>query len=92
MVGCIFRFIGHILPVCRELRIFIVPICNIFRNIILSNYVSQAIDILQEASYRFGVSWDAFSDSSDIYFLFAEDLEICTTILTVLIGLQRGYH
>ena len=30
---------------------------------------------MHEALYRYDVSWDAFSDSSDIYFLFAEDLE-----------------
>ena len=46
-----------------------------FRHIILSNYISQATDILHEALYRYDVSWDAFSDSSDIYFLFAENLE-----------------
>ena len=48
---------------------------HFFRNIILSNYWWQATDILHEALYRYGVLWDAFSDSSDIYFLFAENLE-----------------
>ena len=46
-----------------------------FRHIILSNHISWDADILHEALYRYDVSWDAFSDSSDIYFLFAEDLE-----------------
>ena len=65
---------------------------NIFRHIFLSNYLSPLTDILHEALFRYDVLWDAFSDSSDIYFLFDEDLELCTTILTVLIGLERGYH
>ena len=48
---------------------------NIFRHIFLSNYLSPLTDILHEALNKYDVSWDAFADSSDIYFLFAENLE-----------------
>jgi hypothetical protein len=49
----------------------------IFRRIFLSNYWWQKSDIWSQASYRYPISWEAFLDSSDSYFLFAE---------------ERGYH
>ena len=49
----------------------------IFSRISLSNYWWQKSDIWSQASYRYSISWEAFFDPSDSYFLFAE---------------ERGYH
>ena len=49
----------------------------IFSHIFLSNYWWQKSDIWSHASYRYTMSWEAFFDPSDSYFLFAE---------------ERGYH
>jgi hypothetical protein len=49
----------------------------IFRRIFLSNYWWQKSDIWSQASYRYPISWEAFFDPSDSYFLFTE---------------ERGYH
>jgi hypothetical protein len=49
----------------------------IFHRIFLSNYWCQKSDIWSQASYRYPISWEAFFDPSDSYFLFAE---------------ERGYH
>ena len=48
-----------------------------FRHFFLSNYWWQKSDIWSQASYRYPISWEAFLDPSDSYFLFAE---------------ERGYH
>jgi hypothetical protein len=50
---------------------------HIFRHIFLSNYWWQKTDIWSQASCRYPISWEAFFDPSDSYFLFAE---------------ERGYH
>jgi hypothetical protein len=50
---------------------------HIFRHIFLSNYWWQKSDNWVQASYRYPISWEAFLDPSDSYFLFAE---------------ERGYH
>ena len=50
---------------------------HIFRHIFLSNYWWQRSDIWSQASYWYPISWEAFLDPSDSYFLFAE---------------ERGYH
>ena len=50
---------------------------DIFSRIFLSNYWWQKSDIWSQASYRYPISWEAFFDPSDSYFLFAE---------------ERGYH
>ena len=50
---------------------------HIFRHIFLSNYWWQRSDIWSQASYRYPISWKAFFDPSDSYFLFAK---------------ERGYH
>ena len=50
---------------------------HIFRHIFLSNYWWQRSDIWSQASYRYPISWEAFLDPSDSYFLFAK---------------ERGYH
>jgi hypothetical protein len=49
----------------------------IFSRIFFSNYWWQISDIWSQASYRYPISWEAFFDPSDSYFLFAE---------------ERGYH
>jgi hypothetical protein len=41
----------------------------IFRHIFLSNYWWQESDIWSQASYRYPISWEAFLDTSDSYFL-----------------------
>ena len=46
-------------------------------DIFLSNYWWQKSDIWSQASYRYPISWEAFLDPSDSYFLLAE---------------ERGYH
>jgi hypothetical protein len=50
---------------------------HIFRHIFLSNYWWHESDIWSQASYWYPISWEAFLDPSDSYFLFAE---------------ERGYH
>jgi hypothetical protein len=46
---------------------------HIFHHIFLSNYWWQRSDIWSQASYRYPISWEAFLDPSDSYFLFAEE-------------------
>jgi hypothetical protein len=46
---------------------------HIFRHIFLSKYWWQRSDIWSQASYRYPISWEAFLDPSDSYFLFAEE-------------------
>jgi hypothetical protein len=81
IVGSIFGSIRFLLPVCR-LCWFLYTL-NIhfvyahFSRIFLSNYWWQKSDIWLQASYRYPISWEAFFDPSDSYFLFAE---------------ERGYH
>jgi hypothetical protein len=45
---------------------------HIFRHIFLSNYWWQRSDIWSQALYRYPISWEAFLDPSDSYFLFAD--------------------
>ena len=45
---------------------------HIFRHIFLRNYWWQKSDIWSQASYRYPISWEAFLDPSDSYFLFAD--------------------
>jgi hypothetical protein len=51
---------------------------HIFRRIFLSNYWWQKSDIWSQASYRYPISWEAFLDSSDSYFLFADFVDFYT--------------
>jgi hypothetical protein len=60
---------------------------HIFRDIFLSNYWWQKSNIWSQASYRYPISWEAFLDPSDSYFLFA-DLVGFYTHWTYM----RGYH
>ena len=50
---------------------------DIFRRTFPSNCWWQKSDIWSQASYRYPISWEAFLDPSDSYFLFTE---------------ERGYH
>ena len=45
---------------------------DIFRHIFLSNYRWHESDIWSQTSYRYAISWEAFLDPSDSYFLFAD--------------------
>ena len=51
---------------------------HIFRHIFLSNYRWQISDIWSQASYRYPISWEAFLDPSDSYFLFADFVDFST--------------
>jgi hypothetical protein len=53
---------------------------HIFRHIFLSNYWWQRSDIWSQASYtcRYTISWEAFLDPSDSYFLFADFVDFYT--------------
>ena len=42
------------------------------QDILLCNYLWQKSDIWSQASYRYAIIWEAFLDSSDSYFLFAD--------------------
>ena len=53
-------------------HIFCMPI---FSRIFLSNYWWQKSDIWSQALYRYPISWEAFFDPSDSYFLFAKQQE-----------------
>jgi hypothetical protein len=62
---------------------------HILRHIFLSNYWWQESDIWSQASYRYGILWEAFLDPSDSYFLFADLVDfytqwtyICTFFVT----------
>jgi hypothetical protein len=51
---------------------------HIFRHIFLSNYWWQKSDIWSQASYRYPISWEAFLDPSDSYFLFVDFVDFYT--------------
>ena len=74
-MGSVFGPIRFLLPVYR-LLIFIhiehTLYMPIFSHIFLSNYWWQKSDIWSQASYRYPISWEAFLDPSDSYFLFAD--------------------
>ena len=51
---------------------------HIFSPIFLSNYWWQRSDIWSQASYKYLISWQAFLDPSDSYFLFADFVDFYT--------------
>jgi hypothetical protein len=57
----------------------------IFRRIFLSNYWWQKSDIWSQASYRYPISWEAFLDLSDSYFLFADFVDFYTHLTYICI-------
>jgi hypothetical protein len=58
---------------------------HIFRHIFLSNYWWQRSDIWSQASYRYPISWEAFLNPSDSYFLFADFVDFYTRWTYMLI-------
>ena len=59
---------------------------HIFRRIFLSNYWRQESDIWSQASYRYAISWEAFLNPSDSYFLFADFVDFYTHLTYICIG------
>ena len=57
----------------------------IFRGIFFSNYWRQKSDILSQASYRYPISWEAFLDPSDSYFLFADFVDVYSHLTYICI-------
>ena len=57
----------------------------IFRRIFLSNYWWQKSDIWSQASYRYPISWEAFSEPSYSYFLFADFVDFYTHLTYICI-------
>ena len=57
----------------------------IFRRIFLSNYWWQESNIWSQASYRYPISWEAFLDLSDSYFLFADFVDFYTHLTYICI-------
>jgi hypothetical protein len=51
---------------------------DIFRRVFLRNYWWQKSDIWSQASHRYAISWEAFLDPSDSYFLFADFVDFYT--------------
>ena len=58
---------------------------DIFRRIFHSNYWWQKSYIWSQASYRYPISWEAFFDPSDSYFLFADCVDLYTHITYICI-------
>jgi hypothetical protein len=65
---------------------------HIFRHIFLSNYWWQRSDIWSQASYRYPISWEAFLDPSDSYFLFADFPKMLPTIWYTYMMLVTKYQ
>jgi hypothetical protein len=82
ILGSVFGPIRILLPVCRFcwfLYTFNIHLyMHIFIHIFLSNYWWQRSDIWSQALYRYPISWEAFLDRSDSYFLFADFVECYT--------------
>jgi hypothetical protein len=57
----------------------------IFRRIFLSNYWWQKSNIWSQATYRYPISWEAFLDPWDSYFLFADFVDFYTHLTYICI-------
>jgi hypothetical protein len=57
----------------------------------LSNYWWQESDIWSQASYRYPISWEAFLNPSDSYFLFADFVDFYTRLTYICICTFMGY-
>jgi hypothetical protein len=67
------------------LPLFVCPsVQDIFHRIFLSNCWWQRSDIWSQASYRYPISWEAFLDPSDSYFLFANFVDFYTHLTYIL--------
>ena len=74
---------GILFYLCSSFR----PSQDIFRRIFLSNYLWQKSDVCSQASHRYAILWEAFLDSSDSYFMFADLVGFFTHW-----RYTRGYH
>jgi hypothetical protein len=78
-VGSVFRPIRFLLRVSDLVGFYTHwTYMHIFRHIVRSNYWWQKTDIWSQASYRYPISWEAFLNPSDSYFLFADFVDFCT--------------
>jgi hypothetical protein len=77
------RFLPSIVASC------LLSFMHIFRRIFLSNNWWQESDIWSQASYRYAILWEAFLDTSDSYFLFAERRKMCIKINKQEVGIWR---
>ena len=85
----VFGPIRFLLPVCQlcwflytlNIHLYVLIFCRIF----LSNYWWQKSDIWSQASYRYPISWEAFLDPSDFYFLFADFVDFYTHLTYICI-------
>ena len=69
-----------------SVRLSVLPsVQDIFRHTFLSNCWWQKSDIWSQASYRYPISWEAFLDPSDSYFLFADFVDFYTRWTYMLI-------
>ena len=60
-----------------------------YMHIFVSNYWWQRSDIWSQASYRYPISWEAFLNPSDSYFLFADFVDFSTHWTYMLIFLSN---
>ena len=73
-MGSVFGLVRFLLPVCRlSWFLYTLNIYAHFSSHFLSNYWWQRSDSWSQTSYRYPISWEAFFDLSDSYFLFAEE-------------------
>jgi hypothetical protein len=70
---------GILFYLCLSFRpSILLSVQDIFRRTFLSNCWWQRSDIWSQASYRDPISWEAFLDPSDSYFLFADFVDFYT--------------
>jgi hypothetical protein len=70
---------GILFYLCPSVHPSVLPsVQDIFRRIFLSNCWWQRSDIWSQASYRYPISWEAFLNPSDSYFLFADFVDFYT--------------
>ena len=78
-MGSVFGSVRFLLPVCRlSWFLYTLNIYAHFSSHIFSNYWWQRSDIWSQASYWYPISWEAFLDPSDSYFLFADFVDFYT--------------
>jgi hypothetical protein len=69
-----------------SVRLSVLPsVQDIFRRIFISNCWWQKSDIWSQASYRYTISWEAFLDPSDSYFLFTDFVDFYTHLTYICI-------
>jgi hypothetical protein len=65
---------------------------HIFRHIFLSNYWWQKSDIWSQVSYMYPISWEAFLDPSDSYFLFADFVDFYAHLTYICIYSETWWN